>query len=147
MAGNAVYDFASGTWTLSYRARRVAAQRGSTQQSGVQKRTVDSGQVFGGVAGVLSLLGSWVGVVGDQLTVPLVTGVVLVLIGAFLLYRWGGGARKGSPVGFVVPVLVTVLGAATAGAAVAARSAGGTAPAAAATTSSGSAPTSAAPTS
>lgn len=111
-----------------------------SQEPGFRKQTVDSWQVFGGVAGVLSLLGSLVAGLSDQKTVLLVAGGLLVLVGVALLYRWGRGMGGTGLGGFAIAVLVTVLGAATGGAAITAKTTGGQTAAAGTATSTTTTP-------
>ncbi|WNV83500.1 hypothetical protein [Umezawaea sp. Da 62-37] len=73
--------------------------------------TVDRWQVFGGVAGVLSLLGSIFAVVKDWISVPLVSGVVLTAFGVVLLYRWVRNDGKRRRPRLLWPVTTTVVGA------------------------------------
>lgn len=71
--------------------------------------------MFGGVAGVASVVITLVGFVNDHLPVGVVAGLVAMLIGVWLLYRWGRGqdrARSGRR--FLLPVAATVVGAALA---------------------------------
>src|SRR5688500_12842880 len=79
------------------------------------KATVDRWQVFGGMAGVAALLLSVVGGIQDQVPLSLVAAGVVTLVGVWLLYRWGRRPRQQLTKHFVVPVLLTVVGAATGG--------------------------------
>ncbi|MFD1149512.1 hypothetical protein [Saccharothrix hoggarensis] len=79
------------------------------------KATVDRWQVFGGMAGVAALLLSVVGGIKDQVPLSLVAAGVVTLVGVWLLYRWGSRPQQHLTKHFVVPVLLTVVGAATAG--------------------------------
>ncbi|TQM84230.1 hypothetical protein FHX81_6670 [Saccharothrix saharensis] len=79
------------------------------------RATVDRWQVFGGMAGVAGLLLSVVGGIQDQVPLSLVAAGVVTLVGVWLLYRWGRRPRQQLTKHFVVPVLLTVVGAATGG--------------------------------
>ncbi|MFJ6677036.1 hypothetical protein ACIQMJ_38555 [Actinosynnema sp. NPDC091369] len=79
------------------------------------KATVDRWQVFGGMAGVAGLLLSVVGGIKDQVPLSLVAAAVVTLVGVWLLYRWGRRPHQQLTKHFVVPVLLTVVGAATGG--------------------------------
>ncbi|XVV02513.1 hypothetical protein ACQPW3_34930 [Actinosynnema sp. CA-248983] len=115
-----------------------------SQQPGFRKQTVDTWQVFGGVAGVLSLVTG----LSDNLTIQLTISAAVVLIGVALLYRWGRSLGGTSLGGFAIAVLVTILGAGMGGAAITARTtAAGTAAATAATTTTTTPTTSAGTTS
>jgi hypothetical protein len=111
------------------------------------KATVDRWQVYGGMAGVAALLLSVVGGIKDQVPLSLVAAGVVTLVGVWLLYRWGRRPRQQLTKHFVVPVLLTVVGAVTGGVLVGLelRPAGGSAqPAATGTTSTTTTTTSAA---
>ncbi|MFE9749791.1 hypothetical protein ACFYOT_33180 [Saccharothrix saharensis] len=79
------------------------------------KATVDRWQVFGGMAGVAGLLLSVVGGLKDQVPLSLVAAGAVTLVGVWLLYRWGRRPNQQLTKHFVVPVLLTVVGAATGG--------------------------------
>ncbi|MEV8443029.1 hypothetical protein AB0425_37090 [Actinosynnema sp. NPDC051121] len=79
------------------------------------KATVDRWQVYGGMAGVAGLLLSVVGGIKDQVPLSLLAAGVVTLVGVWLLYRWGRRPRQQLTKHFVVPVLLTVVGAATGG--------------------------------
>ncbi|MFI9012022.1 hypothetical protein ACIGNX_32765 [Actinosynnema sp. NPDC053489] len=79
------------------------------------KATVDRWQVFGGMAGVAALLLSVIGGIKDLVPLSLVAAGSVTLVGVWLLYRWGRRPRQHLAKHFVVPVVLTVLGAATAG--------------------------------
>jgi hypothetical protein len=79
------------------------------------KATVDRWQVYGGMAGVAGLLLSVVGGIKDQVPLSLVAAGVVTLVGVWLLYRWGRRPDQQLTKHFVVPVLLTVVGAVTGG--------------------------------
>ncbi|MGW4114478.1 hypothetical protein ACWEFJ_26695 [Actinosynnema sp. NPDC004786] len=79
------------------------------------KATVDRWQVFGGMAGVAALLLSVIGGIQDQVPLSLIAAGVVTLVGVWLLYRWGRRPDQQLTKHFVVPVLLTVVGAATGG--------------------------------
>ncbi|MBB4965812.1 hypothetical protein [Saccharothrix violaceirubra] len=76
------------------------------------KETVDRWQVFGGMAGVAALAVSAIGGLKDSLPLSLAAGGVVTLVGVLLLYRWG---RQAGFQRFLIPVVVTLIGALTTG--------------------------------
>ncbi|ONI90268.1 hypothetical protein ALI22I_13205 [Saccharothrix sp. ALI-22-I] len=116
----------------------------SPDRGSFDKTTVDRWQVFGGMAGVAALLLSVVGGIQDQVPLSLVAAGAVTLVGVWLLYRWGRRPRQHLAKHFVVPVLLTVVGAATGGVlgGLELRPTGGTAqPGATTTTTGDTAPT------
>ncbi|MEU4767220.1 hypothetical protein AB0H12_28585 [Actinosynnema sp. NPDC023794] len=79
------------------------------------KATVDRRQVFGGMAGVAGLLVSVFGGIKDHVPLSLFAAGAVTLVGVWLLYRWGRRPRQHLTKHFVLPVLLTVVGAATGG--------------------------------
>ncbi|MGM1065405.1 hypothetical protein [Saccharothrix sp. Mg75] len=77
-----------------------------------RRGTVDRWQVYGGVAGVLSLLLTVLGGLADLVQPALVAAVAATLAGVVLLFRWG---RDPGPLRFVLPVLLAVGGAVASG--------------------------------
>lgn len=88
---------------------------GGSGRGSFDKATVDRWQVFGGMAGVAALLLSVIGGLRDLVPLSLVASGVVTLVGVGLLYRWGRRPRQHVARNFVVPVVLTVAGAATAG--------------------------------
>ncbi|MFE2751289.1 hypothetical protein ACFXGA_04740 [Actinosynnema sp. NPDC059335] len=87
----------------------------SPDRGSFDKATVDRWQVFGGMAGVAALLLSVIGGIQDQVPLSLIAAGVVTLVGVWLLYRWGRRPHQQLTKHFLVPVLLTVVGAATAG--------------------------------
>ncbi|MCE6994913.1 hypothetical protein LZG04_08855 [Saccharothrix sp. S26] len=79
------------------------------------KATVDRWQVFGGMAGVAGLVLSVLGGIKDQVPLSLLAAGAVTLVGVWLLYRWGRRPDQQLTKHFVVPVLLTVVGAVTGG--------------------------------
>jgi hypothetical protein len=79
------------------------------------KATVDRWQVFGGMAGVAALLLSVVGSIQNLVPFSLIAAGVVTVVGVALLYRWGRRPQQHVARHFVVPVALTIVGAATAG--------------------------------
>ncbi len=79
------------------------------------KATVDRWQVFGGAASVVALLLSVVSGIRNLVPLSLLAAGVVTVLGIGLLYRWGRRPQRHVTRHFVLPVLITVVGAATAG--------------------------------
>ncbi|WP_284747753.1 hypothetical protein [Amycolatopsis sp. RTGN1] len=79
------------------------------------KASVDRWQVFGGMAGVAALLLSVVLAVKDLVSLSLVASGLMTLVGVALLFHWGRRASGPLAKQFLVPLLVTIVGATTTG--------------------------------
>lgn len=79
------------------------------------KATVDRWQVFGGMAGVMGLGLSVVSAVKNLVPLSMAASGVVALVGVFLTYRWGRKSGGQTIKGLLVPVVVTIVGATTAG--------------------------------
>lgn len=93
----------------------VQGDRRPPDRGSFDKATVDRWQVYGGMAGVAALLLSVVGGIQDLVPLSLVAAGVVTLVGVTLLFRWGRRPQRHTITAFVLPVVVTIVGAATAG--------------------------------
>jgi hypothetical protein len=82
-----------------------------SQQSPIDKATVDRWQVLGGMAGVASVVITLIGAATSTFPVAVVAGVVLAVIGVALLFRWGRDQKRPRTAKrFALPVVITVVG-------------------------------------
>jgi hypothetical protein len=89
--------------------------RGPQPSQSFSKATVDRWQVFGGVAGVVALGLTVVNAIKDVIPLSFAASIVVAIVGIVLLNRWGSQSDQRTLRTFLIPILVTVVGAATAG--------------------------------